>query len=505
MTDFRNVEVVKDSRTFDFMMLGEDLCAMIREALVIHFGNRVCTATFQEHRGEVEVYSHCPLSEENVGRFRETVESHVRTDDVACTRLRFIINHEPENRYNYDNQCPEFKSLIPIPLSLQLLHLGTLYVASFDQLNLDDEPIINELRRDLFGSLKKLWDVFRGEAMKFQRMVSRTIDGIILTDTDKTIQFVNTRAERILGLDSDSSWTGRPLSALGATYLTDFLEEALSHGMHEINKVVTASEKKTKLLGVHTELLKGVHGEEIGWMIVLRDVTTNWQNDQMRSALTIASHEIKTPLNSILSSVNLLLEQDFGVLSENQQRCLNVIKDDTQRLNRLLSDMLDLSRFDEGVQFIDRRKQVALSFLVDKVIDSFRIQAQAKGIRVRNAIPKSIPTFRGDRDRLQQILSNLVENSIKYSLNGGEVQIGARLKSSILKCWVKDHGVGIPDGKHEIIFERFRQLDNYPGQGHRGYGLGLSIAKQIVEGFDGKIWVDSKPKSGSTFYFTIPV
>jgi signal transduction histidine kinase len=200
-----------------------------------------------------------------------------------------------------------------------------------------------------------------------------------------------------------------------------------------------------------------------------------------------------------------MLEQDLGQLNQNQQHCLNVIKDDTKRLNRLLKDMLDLSRFDEGVQFIDRRKQVSLGFLVAKVIETFRIFAKSKNISLNNCVPKSLPTFKGDRDRLQQVLSNLVENSIKYTLTGGSVEIGAELHGSILKCWVRDNGVGIPEDRYDLIFQRFRQLDNFPDQGHRGYGLGLSIARQIVENNGGKLWVESKVGIGSVFYFTITV
>jgi len=240
-------------------------------------------------------------------------------------------------------------------------------------------------------------------------------------------------------------------------------------------------------------------------MFVLRDVTRDWQNEQMRSALTVASHEIKTPLNSMLSAVDLLLDLDLGELNSKQNQCLSVVKDDIQRLNRLLADLLDLSRFDEGIQFFERRKQTSLEFLVNKVFDSFRSFAKSKKIQLVNKIPKSIPTFKGDRDRLQQVLSNLVENGIKYSMPGGSLSADAVLEGSIIKCCVKDKGVGIPASDLQTIFERFNQLDNFPDSGSRGYGLGLSIAKEIVESNGGQIWVESKLKVGSTFFFTIPV
>ncbi|MFQ5770144.1 MAG: sensor histidine kinase, partial [bacterium] len=271
------------------------------------------------------------------------------------------------------------------------------------------------------------------------------------------------------------------------------------------NKVVKCSENNTKLIGVHLELIKNFRNIEIGWMIILRDVTKNWQSDQMRSALTIASHEIKTPLNSILGSIDLLLEKDFGDLNSKQQHCLNIVKDDINRLDRLLTDILDLSRFDEGIQFLDRRKEIALGLMVNKCIESFKLFANSKNIQIKNKIPKSLPTFKGHRDRLQQVLANLVENSIKYTLPGGKVTIGAELIDSNLKFWVKDTGVGIPSTQIEFIFKKFNQLDNYPEDGKRGYGLGLSIAEEIIKAMGGEIWLESEVGVGSTFFVSLPL
>lgn len=341
----------------------------------------------------------------------------------------------------------------------------------------------------------------------FEILVSKVLDGVIFCDEDKTILLINTAAKQLLGLKNEQNWIGESLSKLDFKDLTQFLDEAKEHGINEINKVISSPIKKSRLLGVHTELLRDSRNSKIGWMLSLRDVTMNWQNDQMRSALSMTSHELKTPLNSMNGAIDLLLEQDLGELNPDQQRCLTVMKDDIQRLNRLTSDILDSSRFDEGVQFLDRRKEISLLFILNKVINSFRLFANSKEIKIENKIPKTIPTFKGDRDRLQQVLANLLENSIKYSLPGGNVEIHAELNNSILCFWVRDNGVGIPESELSNIFGRFKQLDNYPNvdDTNRGYGLGLSIAKEIVEAIGGKIRVESQVEIGSTFYVSIPV
>ncbi len=250
-------------------------------------------------------------------------------------------------------------------------------------------------------------------------------------------------------------------------------------------------------------MLKSDRNIEIGWMIILRDVTKNWQNDQMRSALSVASHEIKTPLGSILGAVDLLLEKDLGEINKQQRVCLNIIKDDIGSLNRLLTDILDLSRFDEGVQFLDRRKQIALGLMVNKVIEAFKQFAKSKNIKIENNIPKSIPTFNGHRDRLHQVLANIVENAIKYTMPGGRVTINAELIDSSLTISIQDTGVGIPTAELTSIFSRFKQLDYYPEDGKQGYGLGLSISKEIIEAMGGKIWAESELGVGSIFHIKL--
>ncbi len=354
-------------------------------------------------------------------------------------------------------------------------------------------PIVSEFTSD---SLEK---------ETYELLALRTLDGLILCDSNKKILFINNSAKRLIGVEVEKNWLENSLDDLNVSFFLELLREAQENNQNEVNRVVDFFEDHTKLLGVHLELLRNARNEQVGWLFILRDVTSNWQSDQMRSALTVASHEIKTPLNSMLGTMDLLLEKDFGDLNNKQQHCLAIVKDDIQRLNRLLKDILDLSRFDAGIQFLERRKQTSLMFLVNKVFDSFQSFAKSKNIQLKNRIPKSVPTFKADRDRLQQVLSNLVENAIKYSLPGNSVWVHAKLKGSIIECSVRDRGTGIPSAESENIFERFTQLDNYQDPVHRGHGLGLSITKEIVEALGGRIWMESELDVGSTFYFTILV
>ncbi len=480
--------------------------ALLRESLLDVTSGSVCVATMQAGSELIEIGTPRRLSENQVKQIKTHLHGTGKNLLQQKRDIRITINAVDESDYEYESHKTLFAETVLLPLFVQKAPAGSLIVCNFNtDTKLEDSALIKEFQNEISSTLTFLWQLNQDEREKYESLVLSAIDGIILCTLDRKIKFINGAALRLLREDTSEHFIGQPLSALSADYLTEFLEEAFGNGLHEVNKVIQAPMKRLQLVGVHTELLKNSFQCEIGWMIVLRDVTTTWHNDQMRSALTVASHEIKTPLNSMTGALDTLLEQDFGDINEQQQRCLEIIKDDVERLNRLLTDILDLSRFEEGVTFIDRRREISLGYLVNKVVHSFRMFAQSKNINIQNKIPKTIPTFRGDRDRLQQVFSNLLENAIKYSYPNNKIEIYAEVNNSVLRFWIKDEGVGIPEEAFDLIFEKFNQLDNYPDHTERGYGLGLSIAKEIVVASGGRIWVDSKVGEGSTFYITIPV
>ncbi len=499
----------KESIALQLTISGaESLFSMLRNGIRETTADSLCVGTFYFQSDTLWVSSRQRLSEQLLKAVEAKVQFELKKNKqvLAPGELQIRLNDKIKEKNKLKSKEVSFFQEKIFPISVENNKIGLVYLGSLSaEIDLNDKRFTNLFKKDFFKILNSLSEANQKEKNKFEALSTSVIDGIILCDSDMKIRFINNAALRILEISSHKKCLGEPLSFLKASYLTEFLEEALSNGLHEINKVINSPDKRTKLIGIHTELIKTKSNGKVGWMIALRDVTMNWQNDQMRSALSIAGHEIKTPLSSMNGAIELMIDRDLGDLNSKQEQCLSVIKDDITRLNRLLTDILDLSRFEEGVKFIDRRKEIALNFLSNKVIYSFQAFAKTKNIKIINKVAKSIPTFRGDRDRLQQVMANLIENSIKYSLPDGVVEVAANLQNSILNFSIKDSGVGIPESEKEAVFERFKQLDNYPDEGERGYGLGLSIAKQIVEGAGGKIWLESEVDVGTTFYFTIPV
>lgn len=228
------------------------------------------------------------------------------------------------------------------------------------------------------------------------------------------------------------------------------------------------------------------------------------ENDKLKSAfLTNMSHEIRTPLNGIMGFVQLM--RNPNVAKEDLDKYLNVIERSGERLNELLTGLLDMARIEAGqVKVI--YKKINIVSLVQYVTEFFTPDARVKGLEITHKIniPEQIAVVETDGYLLQDIFFNLIKNAIKYS-NKGSITISCEYIDCSLLFKVSDTGIGVPQDKQKVIFERFVRANNDLTNPVDGAGLGLSIAKAYVERLGGKIWLESEPGRGSTFYFTIPL
>lgn len=214
------------------------------------------------------------------------------------------------------------------------------------------------------------------------------------------------------------------------------------------------------------------------------------------------SHELRTPLTCIKGYAETLLE---GAMNDPQlcTRWLTIISDEAQRLERLINDLLDLSMI-ETKQVQMRFKQVDISKVIQDTITVLHPYAQKQNVKMEVYIPRDLPLVNADEDRLRQVLTNLVDNAIKYSREGGKVKIKVNRNEGEIRVTVIDNGVGIPENELNRIFERFYRVGKGRGAKHGGRGLGLAIAKHIVEAHGGTIVARSNLGKGSRFIFTIP-
>jgi PAS domain S-box-containing protein len=227
------------------------------------------------------------------------------------------------------------------------------------------------------------------------------------------------------------------------------------------------------------------------------------ESDRLKSAfLANMSHEIRTPMNSIIGFSEMLDMPD--VEEESRKEFLEIIKSNGYRLLSLINDIIDISKIEAG-QIELRMVKTNVNDLLSKLYEVFRFSASKKGIdfRLMTGLENDLSVISADNTKLNQILTNLINNAVKFT-HKGEIQFGYELKTGMLEFFINDTGIGINQEHQDKIFERFRQVEISVTKQYEGTGLGLAISKALVEKMGGKIWVVSKPGSGSTFYFTIP-
>src|SRR5437867_4632008 len=227
--------------------------------------------------------------------------------------------------------------------------------------------------------------------------------------------------------------------------------------------------------------------------------------DKLKSDfVSTVSHELRTPMTSIKGYVDNILDGLTGALTERQSYYLNRVKYNVERLTRMINDLLDLSRIEAGKVEL-HLSAVCMRDLVNDVVEGFQRAAQEKGLTLRSHQPDELPAIRGDRDKLHQVLTNLIQNAIKFTPKGGEIRVEANAHDGgFVLVTVSDTGCGIPPHELDRVFDRFYRVESVSAE-ECGSGLGLPIAKSLVELHGGRIWAESTPGQGSRFYFTVPI
>ena len=239
-------------------------------------------------------------------------------------------------------------------------------------------------------------------------------------------------------------------------------------------------------------------------VVLLKNITEYKELEKVRTDfIATISHEFKTPLTSIMMGVGLILEKNVGVINQKQEELLDTIKEETEKLTDLVSDLLKLSKI-QSDQAVYNIKAYSIAEIAGDCVKNYEVQAKNIGISLYNSIEADLPNVIVDKEKITWVLNNLVSNAIKYTNSGGKIIIGAVIAGEKMKVFVKDNGTGIPREYHERIFDKFVKISAYDTE-FLSSGIGLSIAKGIVEAHDGIIYCESEVNKGSTFTFTLPL
>lgn len=374
-----------------------------------------------------------------------------------------------------------------------------------------------ELIRDQAERLGNMYRKEQEDASRSQAILEAVADGVLVTTLDNRIDFVNSSAERILNI-SASQFNGRPLGELGA-----ILGGAASMWMETIfrwSEDPSANYQPGEMYAEQLELENGrialVHlapvllqKEFLGTVSIFRDVTHEVEVDRLKSEfVATVSHELRTPMTAIKGYVDILTMGAAGALNENQMHFLDIVRSNIDRLNILVSDLLDISRIEAG-RVVLRMQPLDLHALAEEVIAEVldRSRAENKPMALSLDAPRDLPPVLGDSERVRQILSNLVNNAFNYTPHNGTILVSIRREDGELRVDVQDNGVGIAPENQERIFDRFFRGEHPLVLATPGTGLGLPIVRQLVEMHNGRIWMKSTgiPGDGCTFSFTLPI
>ncbi len=350
------------------------------------------------------------------------------------------------------------------------------------------------------------------EKIRVAHVIENVIDGIVAFDDQGTIDSVNPAAERIFGYHS---WevVGKNLSCL---IPLPYLEENDSQVAHfllgkdkkviGIEREVTGKRKDGTTFAVELTVSEGKSSNRRLLTGIIRDITDRKKLEQMKDEfISTVSHELRTPLSTIKASVANLRDGIMGALSDKQGHALEVTSRNIDRLARIITDILDLSRLESGKAVINCR-QVDAEQLIDDLMQNFQNLFQQKGLILRRDVAQGLPPLYGDSDMVFQVLSNLLNNAIRFARQEVVVKaVGLGNQGSDLQISIIDDGPGIPPQKMGLLFNKFVQLQRPTGAGgYKGTGLGLAICKEIMNRHGGKIWAESKLQRGSEFHVMLP-
>ena len=355
------------------------------------------------------------------------------------------------------------------------------------------------------SSLREYRRTNEAKMISMQRATQQALDNlsaaIVVVDLDGYVEVITKAAQEALRLE-----VGSRIQACKHQWMDILVQKAMQTGHHE--QLAQGDYLVQVFIGNHEIFYRpeaipvlDALGQPAGVTVMLHDATQIRQQEELKRGLvSTVSHQLKTPLTSIRMALYLLLDDRVGTLSPKQEELLVAAREDSDRLNAIVEDLLDIARIQSGRIQMDFRQTDATALVLD-ALEPFKTQAQDRGITLTTSIPSGLPAVQADTTRAPHIFANLLSNALKYTSPGGSVTVSARAENDVVWYSVSDTGTGIlPEYQSRVFEQFFRAPEQSTGT---GAGLGLAIAKEIVVAHGGEIRAESQPGKGSTFLFSL--
>lgn len=348
----------------------------------------------------------------------------------------------------------------------------------------------------------ELFERLQAAHKRYRDLFEESIDPIVITDWEGRIIEANRQATLLSGYSREElqelsidqlhevNWNK---TGMEFEYLRGDLMVSYESSLHKQDETHIPTE-------VHARRVEFDSTDSIQW--ILRDITERKELDSLREDLTsMIYHDLRSPLANIISSLDVIAHMIPEEERETVRSILKIAENSTDRIQRLVSSLLDISRLESGQPVADQTVVDTLS-LTRNVLQDVEPSLRGRKQTLIEALPEKLPSIWADEDMARRVLINLVENSSKYSPTGATIEVGARAEDGWVHFWVRDEGAGIPPSEQDHIFDKFTRIRGTSKVG--GLGIGLAFCRLAVEGHGGRIWVESDTGKGATFHFTFP-
>jgi two-component system sensor histidine kinase VicK len=363
-------------------------------------------------------------------------------------------------------------------------------------------------------SLRQEEGVVRAERNKLSLILAGITNAVIAVDLDGRIVLFNKAAEALVGL-AETKVVGKKVgevirifdetSEVPASEYCPTVTDSYGMVFNKMNLRMPVAEGKERVVNLVSGRIQEGLSIQLGCVLTFQDITHEYAVEKMkREFLTIAAHQLRTPLTALKWAVGYLAAGEKGALNPEQNTLASHALDSVNRMIHLVDDLLDVSHVEEGKFTIHPSKQSIVP-LFERIAETFKRSADLKGVMLSIMLQKDLPQFSFDADKIEIVLNNLFDNAIKYTPRGGRVEAHAEIRGEAFVCSIQDSGIGIPHADTERIFTKFFRSSQAYLHHTDGSGIGLYVAKNIMDQHGGKIWFDSVEGKGTTFHVSLPL
>jgi PAS domain S-box-containing protein len=398
---------------------------------------------------------------------------------------------------------PDIKAIIAMPMRGKDRPVGVMWLG-YDQVHQfgsTEVDFLSTLASQAAVALEnaRLFQAAEGGRRRLAAILESTSDAVIVTDQADRVLLLNPAAAEVFGTDSGAI-RGVPIAdAVKEEKVVELLTAPMDDGLPLIGEVPLPDGRT--LYGSASVIVSG-DGQTLGRVAVLRDITYLKELDEMKSEfVATVSHDLRAPLTFMRGYATMI--PMVGEVSSKQKRYVEKIMVGIEQMTELIDDLLDLGRIEAGIGLMS--EPCRLDDIIVSLVDSMRAQAKASGLTLRLDRTEDVTVVVGDAALLRRVISNLIDNAIKYTPEGGTITVGWETRGDRVLISVADNGIGIAKTDQVRLFEKFSRIKRRETIKIKGSGLGLAIVKSIVERHRGRVWVESELGQGSTFYVELPL